>query len=454
VSGTNGDQAALIDLAQSLEELRLTDASLKLQKEAVVLNWLSGAGANVPIGTGGPGNWPRPFEGTSTQLATLAANPPAFENLKGLPGADKESVEVFVLDTAWPEADLAQALTQRAPDSHSLVTRLFGPGGRLLDPAGKPNIQYMTPADRNRLTPIYVKGHDYRMRDHGLFAAGIISTIAPKAKLTLIEVLNEYGIGDLSTIGGALSQISGRSGGRSVIINCSLMLNIPYDPSHDWHKEMLDVFGSRVKAKWLKDQAVPLQLICDQLAAQGHQVVAAAGNEGDKTKRPPARYPAAFESVVGVGASHPQVIQPKRGDKDSSSVDASASYSNLSDFPTLAGTVTLGGGDDPNNENDRPILGIYLGEFPHIDDPNQTDPNRNGWAYWSGTSFATPIVSGRLAATLGDMGPGARATDTLDDAKRDKVPGRPQNSLVEPGRVLEKVTNQNEALLWTRQEHP
>jgi len=135
----------------------------------------------------------------------------------------------------------------------------------------------------------------------------------------------------------------------------------------------------------------------------GIAIVAAAGNDaiGGKgphgTHRPQARFPAAFDKVVGVGALK----------KD----DAQAEYSNISDQPGAVGIATLGGraemkaipgqrgkevGYAVENES---VLGVYIGDFPDLD-PGTTIENANGWGWWAGTSFAAPIVSGAIAALV------------------------------------------------------
>jgi subtilisin family serine protease len=69
--------------------------------------------------------------------------------------------------------------------------------------------------------------------------------------------------------------------------------------------------------------------------------------------------------------------------------------------------MALGG--EPGERNG--ILGIYLGEYPP--EPSLSDPEGvgqgwdhvgqrsiNGWAWWAGTSFATPVLTGVIAAVL------------------------------------------------------
>jgi hypothetical protein len=149
---------------------------------------------------------------------------------------------------------------------------------------------------------------------------------------------------------------------------------------------------------WFERQARPFEWICDQVYTLDGRVIAAAGNESKgRDHRPGALYPAAFDSVLGVGAL---------ADDDGSVVPAS--YSNLADKPTNKGITTFGG--MPGEK--KGILGVYVGDFPK-DDQGNLPPNENGWAWWCGTSFATPIVSGITAALLSDMPQGAIMEDVF-----------------------------------------
>ena len=76
-------------------------------------------------------------------------------------------------------------------------------------------------------------------------------------------------------------------------------------------------------------------------------------NENNNIK-PPARYPVAFDSVLGVGAL------AKGIPANSTDPYTTASYSDLSDQPGDVGVVTLGGESGVNNG----VLGLYIGEFP------------------------------------------------------------------------------------------
>jgi subtilisin family serine protease len=133
-----------------------------------------------------------------------------------------------------------------------------------------------------------------------------------------------------------------------------------------------------------RDITFLVRAIC-QTADQNTIIVAAAGNDSVAGQRMPPRYPAKFDDVVGVGAldsTMNQVAQPP-----------AASYSNQSDAPLMRGVMTFGGdGSAAALATPKQIKGVYTADtFPN------GDPNDDHYANWSGTSFATPIISGRLA---------------------------------------------------------
>ena len=150
-------------------------------------------------------------------------------------------------------------------------------------------------------------------------------------------------------------------------------------------------------------------------------VVAAAGNDAGSAGRPQARFPAAFNSVIGVAALGSDGLP--------------TGYSNLADQPENIGIATLGGdvrqivsttgvanAEGPLEAHpDGGILGVYIGEFPNpesqvlnaageLPDPM---PNDSGWARWAGTSFAAPIISGALARAIRQGRPVNGALDAL-----------------------------------------
>jgi subtilisin family serine protease len=124
-------------------------------------------------------------------------------------------------------------------------------------------------------------------------------------------------------------------------------------------------------------------------------VVAAAGNDRKPDSPwPPARYPAAHPSVLGVGAL--------KHDGDPTE------YSNRADIPPRDGIVTFGG-DSQGVYSDQTngVVGAYIGSFP------DGSPNHDGLASWAGTSFAAPRISGSIAALMSAGHTFASALDQL-----------------------------------------
>jgi hypothetical protein len=266
----------------------------------------------------------------------------------------------------------------------------------------------------------------------------------PNATIHLIEILNQFGVGDLETITSGLEkafEICRQANGKAVI-NGSWCLDLPdiledfrYTPTDEeevpdiemaMEGELRDRINLELTTlsvetgrdiKLLRDDlhwVASLRMACERLAWFGRQVVAAAGNQGKDAGRsrvaPSARYPAALSKVVGVGAL------PKNAERnDGSGLFDASSFSNLGDNPENRGIMALGG--EPGERNG--VLGIYLGEFPPEDSDaepetgpgtapavnghgwDRTGPRSiNGWAWWAGTSFATPVITGAIASVL------------------------------------------------------
>src|SRR5205085_6875842 len=136
---------------------------------------------------------------------------------------------------------------------------------------------------------------------------------------------------------------------------------------------------------WSKRQGQIIERICNSLYARGSKVIAAAGNNGKKNQsRPQACYPAAFDSVLGVGAL-PKSEKLGTG----TGKYHGTSYSNRSDRPERTGITTLGGDVDlqGNVGPQEGILGIYLEEFPKSGSHPDPSQSSNGWGWWAGTSL-------------------------------------------------------------------
>ncbi|MFL5660536.1 MAG: hypothetical protein ACJ8BW_04215, partial [Ktedonobacteraceae bacterium] len=119
-----------------------------------------------------------------------------------------DGVTVFVLDTL-PQLEQIQKAAAAAGDNNLL----------LQDVAKNVTFSYPAiPAELDQPGPLQVgTGKDihgrvvgFKMPDHGMFVAGIIHDLAPKAKIECIRVLNDLCTGSVQTITDALSGIHQR----------------------------------------------------------------------------------------------------------------------------------------------------------------------------------------------------------------------------------------------------
>jgi hypothetical protein len=322
-------------------------------------------------------------------------------------------VDVAILDTA-PSAQALVSAYKEWPD-HPLIATLLGPNGKLhLYPA--------TYDELLRLSCTSLNDHDYRMTDHGLFIAGMIHSIVPEAEIHLIEVLNQYGVGDLTSFVQGLQIIQDEilDPDRKLVINCSWMLEAPRENRHFRLTNCIGGpdynFGQRVLDSSIDDAALRITLnsLFDHFFGLGRQAIAAAGNDGKPEDNPrvQARYPAALRSVKGVGAfpRNPKRIGAKKRKYQPTM------FSNLSEGPDSRGVVTRGvvtlGGEEGEGNG---VLGLYIGEFPGC------CRNESKWAWWAGTSFATPILTGAIASVLSRTG--NRVNTTQQAIERLYAPG-------------------------------
>jgi Subtilase family len=455
-------------LQETLNKQR--DISQAITVEVVSPNWFSSS-TKTEYGDdgGGPGSRPVPYTGA-------AKVPYKFELPKEVdplcPPEEKrgENVKVAILDTAPCLQQLVEAyelyqkirperqqLLRDERKYHPLIETLLKPGGPL-------HVHPASVEELFRLRALHLQDHDYIMSDHGLFVAGIIHTIAPAAELHLYEVLNSQGAGDLESIARGLWTVADEQYRvfletgkfQRLVVNCSLMLDIPLDgdpkdtnsakiiPSDsplpiighrltDMHDDLLNHILA--DPKYVERSGSVIMWICDLLFFLRSRVIAAAGNDWDLTDpgRPRARFPAAFRSVQGVGALKKE--QPQTAIAGNQNYDI-ASYSDVSDEPGKVGVTTLGGEAGAG----RGVLGIYLGEFPEPL-PGEWSifhrivnwlaklfggrfvypKNETHWAWWAGTSFATPILSGVIAAVLSGPNPHPSTEAAIVELYREKA---------------------------------
>jgi subtilisin family serine protease len=216
---------------------------------------------------------------------------------------------------------------------------------------------------------------------HGTFICGIIRQVCPSARLLAIPVMAEDGVvaesGLMATLLVLLHRhIDGVVHGNPDLVIDVLNLSLGY-----YHENADDIAFDGPFASLLAD-----------FGAWGVAVVASAGNSG--TTRP--MYPAAFAAAPDEPGRVPQVTVGALN-ADGTSV---AYFSNAGAWVTahrigasLVSTVptTLSG-------DAQPAAGLmYQGLHRTTPDP---DAYASGFATWSGTSFAGPVLAGEIARAL------------------------------------------------------
>lgn len=399
------DLPALVQHINKSDEKRTIEAPAL---EMVDLNWLSTAASNgINPGDGGPGGPPHPYPPDGDPVPYDFKG--ALIDLLRKQRNRGDGISVAILDTA-PTADALTAAydkwvtraTSGAP--HPILKRLWNETGI------NPRLQLipMSQPTKDRLSKYSIEDHPYSISDHGLFVAGIIDTLAPDATLYLYEALNDRGVCDSQSVLAGIDWIQNNQKIKRVVVNCSLFVLIPFDDKH-FRKDLAETFPNVFPwnddeglKNWLKAQAKFSELTFQSFHTPDRTVVAAAGNDwhhggGQNQERPLTRFPAAFDSVLGVGAledvGHHQP----------------AFYSNRDDNPESLGVSAFGGGlNDGKDENGKDkdsqgMIGVYISpDFPDPKGQGKTITNQNGWARWAGTSFATPLVSGLATAIMSD----------------------------------------------------
>ena len=165
----------------------------------------------------------------------------------------------------------------------------------------------------------------------------------------------------------------------------NLSLTISCDPT-SYPEEGIDTFTNSV---------VALTKIITTMHDAGIMILAAAGNEGNvnttqsNSPRPELAYPANRPEVIGVGAT----------DIDSSTPTC---YSNQAEIFAPGGAAS-GVNCEPAYRECENYTKYGVGDCPYaLVGLSTAAPS--GIAYWAGSSFATPLVSGLMALSLGDTG--------------------------------------------------
>ncbi|GLZ34593.1 hypothetical protein Lesp02_67800 [Lentzea sp. NBRC 105346] len=182
---------------------------------------------------------------------------------------------------------------------------------------------------------------------HGTFVAGVVEQAAPGVRFNPEVGLDPQGIGDEETIVNLIATLGPTVNILNLSLGCFTQDDVASEPMRTTINKL------------------PRDVV----------VVASAGNQGT-TRR---SYPAAIRQVVAVAAL------AENGDGSI----VPACYSNHGDWVDLCAI---------GNRTSTYLKGEW--QLPGEPAPTPFDL----FAYWAGTSFAAPYVSGRIAATMVDNG--------------------------------------------------
>jgi hypothetical protein len=224
--------------------------------------------------------------------------------------------------------------------------------------------------------------------EHGLFVAGLIHRVAPNSPITLYPVLDGCGKGTLVDLIAAIWQVFPKlpEAKQGAVLNLSL--GVAYDPAS---------YGlvPPDARDWLYIQLLQASLWWAHNS--GAVVVAAAGNDAEPPNTPtpatttapppvPMQIPASYPFAIGVAASN------KTG--------GASCYSNLG----KKGWWVMAPGGDGRDDPTQPCMPLAYQcvdagcQYGVVSLVSMGPPP--SYAYWSGTSFAAPLVSGLAAACL------------------------------------------------------
>lgn len=316
-------------------------------------------------------------------VAVLAPVPP-WRSLSG-PGARRRPV-VALLDTG---VDAHPWLAGSAGDPVVLDARARG---------------WRAPADLADRGPY---------QGHATFIAGLVRQVGPDCRMLSVMVMGNDGVIHGSESLRALNWLAGEAESgepeRCVDVLC-LAYGYQPGPEDAAHTAKLR------DALW-------------RLSELGITVVASAGNDGDDI----ATYPAAFAAdpspppipVVSVGATNPD-----------------GSYAHYSNYGCWVTHKAVGSGvisTMPSFDGDRvsPAQSAYPDSIGVTIDP---DNFRDGFARWSGTSFAAATVAGQLAQALhGSSGSQSQRGHCAEDGGQ---PGPAQDRIRRAGQAIAAVSPQ------------
>jgi hypothetical protein len=192
-------------------------------------------------------------------------------------------------------------------------------------------------------------GHLDPAAGHGTFIAGIIEQLAPGCTIDVRRVVGPLGDAQESTVGAVLHTIVDEV--LALTLTGPVIINMSFG-------------GQVMEASGYLREAVARAVLA------GIAIVASAGNDGLCTPQ----YPAAFPNVVAVAAL---------------GSNGPAPWTNYGDWVDACA---------PGTDLVSAFFSRFNGNRPIV---NGFDPDRfGGWAEWSGTSFAVPVVVAAIAREL------------------------------------------------------
>lgn len=226
---------------------------------------------------------------------------------------------------------------------------------------------------------------------HGTFIAGIVRQVAPRAKVLSLRIMHSDGIvyeGDLICALGLLAErVAAAQGGDMSGMVDVVCLSLGY-----YSESAADVVYSS-----------GLRAVIDELLGLGVAVIAAAGNYASSRRF----YPAAFASqppspesipLISVGALNPNGSKALFSDGGSWVTAWAPGAAMISTFPQ-----DINGSRAPeirmraHPANEPPAAHALLPATREALDP---DDYSGGFAAWSGTSFAAPLLAAQVARSL------------------------------------------------------
>jgi subtilisin family serine protease len=227
---------------------------------------------------------------------------------------------------------------------------------------------------------------------HGTFICGLIRQLCPDADLLAIRVMHSDGIVEEADLNWALAVLDAR------------LAHLQSGRARDGHLDVVVLsLGYYHESPLQMSDDSMLRALLTSLGRRGVIVVAAAGNDG--TLRP--FYPAAYTPHPGGFVTAPAEDEVPLLSVGSLNPDGSvALFSNSGAWVTAWDTGAALVSTFPTTFNGGAAASVQIAD--PSGQPRRTidsDCYRNGFGTWSGTSFAAPVLAGRLARDLLAAGP-------------------------------------------------